>query len=225
MLFPDKAWPFSPYDLESPGRTAKRLLDLAVSASALSAGLPVLAGVALAIWRNMGRPVLFTQERPGYKGRLFTLYKFRTMLPASDDEVWFRTDEERLTPLGRWLRKLSLDELPELWNVFLGEMSLVGPRPLLKEYLPKYTEEENRRHDVKPGITGWAQINGRQDIPFSQRLRLDVWYVDHWSILLDLKILLLTPLVVLKTSGVRPGQNVDEVDDIGLSADRTRTRP
>ena len=217
-------WPLSAADLESPGKLVKRLIDLAGSSLGLALAAPVLGVAAAAILKSMGRPVLFRQERPGYKGKLFTLYKLRTMAPPSEGEVWFRTDAERVTPLGRFLRKWSLDELPELWNVFRGEMSLVGPRPLLKEYLPKYTKEEMRRHDVKPGITGWAQINGRQDLTFSQRLKLDVWYVDNWSLWLDLKILALTPWVVLRRTGVKVGQDVDEVDDIGLSADRVRKR-
>ena len=131
-----------------------------------------------------------------------------------------------MTRVGRFIRKLSLDELPSLWNVLRGEMSLVGPRPLLMEYLPKYTSEQNRRHEVRPGITGWAQVNGRQRIPFSRRLELDVWYVDHWSLMLDIRILFLTFYGLLKPTGVIPGQDVDEIDDLGLSPDRnlkTRT--
>jgi lipopolysaccharide/colanic/teichoic acid biosynthesis glycosyltransferase len=145
------------------------------------------------------------------------MYKFRTMRPAENGEVWFRTDADRLTPLGRLLRKTSIDELPGLWNVLKGEMSLVGPRPLLMEYLPKYTPEQNRRHEVRPGITRWAQVNGRQSIPFSKRLALDVWYVDNWSLGLDVKILAMTIKQAIFGSGVYSGQNVDDVDDLGLA--------
>jgi len=143
------------------------------------------------------------------------------MIPPQG-QIWFRSDEERLTKIGKFLRKSSMDELPGFWNVLKGEMSLVGPRPLLMEYLEKYTPEENRRHDMKPGITGWAQVNGRQTISFSKRLKLDVWYVSNWSLLLDLKILAKTVSIILSSAGVIPGQNVDDVDDIGLSADRQR---
>jgi sugar transferase EpsL len=143
--------------------------------------------------------------------------KFRTMRPARSGEVWFRTDEQRMTRVGRWLRRSSIDELPELWQVLRGEMSLVGPRPLLPEYLPLYTTEQARRHEVRPGITGWAQVQGRQTIPFSRRLALDVWYVDHFSLRLDLRILLLTIRDVVGTRGVLPGQDIDEIDDLGFA--------
>jgi lipopolysaccharide/colanic/teichoic acid biosynthesis glycosyltransferase len=178
--------------------------------------------VGLAVRASLGRGVLFKQVRPGYQAKPFTLNKFRTMRDPNSSQVWFRSDQERLTRLGRLIRKLSIDELPELWNVLRGDMSLVGPRPLLMEYLPKYTAEETRRHDVKPGITGWAQVNGRQGIPFSERLRLDVWYVDNWSLGLDVKILVMTFAQAVRGGGVEPGQNVDDVDDLGLSADRER---
>jgi sugar transferase EpsL len=134
-------------------------------------------------------------------------------------EVWFRSDDERLTRVGRMIRKLSLDELPSLWNVVRGDMSLVGPRPLLMDYLPKYTPEQNRRHQVRPGITGWAQVNGRQTLLFSRRLELDVWYVDNLSVRLDQRILLQTVFQLFAPTGVVPGQNVDDIDNIGLSAD------
>jgi lipopolysaccharide/colanic/teichoic acid biosynthesis glycosyltransferase len=195
---------------------------LAGAGFGLAVTAPVLLGAAAAIRLTMGAPVLFTQRRPGYAGRPFTISKFRTMRTPREGEVWFRSDAERLTALGRFLRRSSIDELPELWNVLRGEMSLVGPRPLLMEYLAKYTAEEGRRHDMPPGITGWAQVNGRQNIPFSERLRLDVWYVDHWSLALDLKILWRTVLGVFRGADVVVGQDVDEVDDIGLSADRER---
>lgn len=200
----------------------KRLFDLAATSVGLVIAAPIVAVTAAAIRASMGSPVLFRQDRPGYQGRPFTLLKFRTMRPPSEGEVWFRSDDARLTRVGRLVRKLSLDELPTLWNVWRGDMSLVGPRPLLMEYLEKYTAEEHRRHDVPPGITGWAQIHGRQSIPFSRRLALDLWYVDHRDLWLDLKTLLATPLGVFGGKGVISGQNVDEVDDLGLSADVKR---
>jgi lipopolysaccharide/colanic/teichoic acid biosynthesis glycosyltransferase len=180
---------------------AKRALDLALSAAALVVLSPVLAAVALAILATDGRPVLFRQERPGLGGRPFTMRKFRTMRAPRADEVWYDTDAQRVTRLGRFLRSTSLDELPELWNVVRGDMSLVGPRPLLAEYLDHYTPEERRRHDVPPGVTGWAAVNGRNALGFRQRLALDVWYVDHWSFWLDLRILALTAWKVVRRSG------------------------
>jgi lipopolysaccharide/colanic/teichoic acid biosynthesis glycosyltransferase len=202
----------------SLARLAKRAIDIAGSAAGLVALSPLLGSAAIAIAATMGRPVLFKHTRPGYKGRPFTLYKFRTMRPPRQGEgVYFRTDADRLTRLGRFLRATSIDELPELFNVLKGDMSLVGPRPLLTEYLAKYTAEQARRHDVPPGITGWAQVHGRQHSRFSQRLVNDVWYVDHWSLWLDAKILALTALDVVRSSGVISGQNVDDVDDLGLA--------
>jgi sugar transferase EpsL len=198
-------------------RFVKRLIDVVGASVGLVLLSPVMAGVAFAVAISMGRPVLFRHDRPGLNGRLFTLYKFRTMRPPREDEVYFRTDEERLTSLGRFLRRASIDELPELWNVLRGEMSLVGPRPLLAEYLTKYTPRHAKRHEVRPGITGWAQVNGRQTIPFSARLDLDVWYVENWSLWLDLKIFAMTARDVFRRSGVIPGQNVDDVDDLGLT--------
>ncbi len=195
----------------------KRTLDVAGALTGLVVFAPVMTAAAGAIALTMGRPILWRHVRPGRHGKPFTMYKFRTMRPAKEGEVWFRTDAERLTPVGRFLRKTSIDELPELWNVLKGDMSLVGPRPLLMEYLPRYTPEQNRRHEVKPGITGWAQVNGRQSIPFSRRIELDVWYVDNWSISLDVKILAMTVKQALFGSGVYSGQNVDDVDDLGLA--------
>lgn len=200
----------------------KRLFDASAAAVGMVLLLPIYALAAAVVLITMGRPVLFLQKRPGLYGKPFTMVKFRTMRPPKPGEVACRTDEQRLTAVGRFLRKTSIDELPELWNVMKGEMSLVGPRPLLIEYLPRYTAEQNRRHHVRPGITGWAQVNGRQNITFSKRLELDLWYVDHWSMLLDLKILLMTGLKVVFGSGVLPGQRVDEVDDLGLSTEITR---
>lgn len=196
----------------------KRILDVLISLPALVILSPLMGGIALLVRWRMGAPVLFRQRRPGLNGKPFTLYKFRSMTDARDAEGNLLPDAERLTALGRFLRKTSLDELPELFNVIKGEMSLVGPRPLLMAYLDRYTPEQFRRHEVRPGITGWAQINGRQTIPFSRRLALDVWYVDHLSLGLDLKILALTIPRALQSRGVVLGQDVAEVDDLGLSA-------
>ena len=181
-------------------------MDISVSSLLLLAlSLPSLI-TALAVRLTMGSPVLFRQTRPGYRGRLFDLLKFRTMTDAVEVGGKTLPDELRLTAIGRFLRRTSLDELPQLWNVLRGDMSLVGPRPLLIEYLPLYTAEQARRHDVRPGITGWAQVNGRNDQSWEERFRLDVWYVDHCSFWLDLKILWLTILRVLRAEGVsRPG--------------------
>ena len=183
---------------------AKRAADLALAGGALLVLSPLLATVALAVWATHGRPILFQQVRPGRGARLFTLYKFRTMRAPRPGEAWFTSSEERLSRFGRVLRTTSLDELPELWNVLQGDMSLVGPRPLLPEYLPEYTPDEQRRHLVRPGITGWAAVNGRNTLPFRERLRLDLWYVDHWSLRLDLRILGLTAWHVLRRSGSAP---------------------
>ena len=166
----------------------KRAFDLLVSLSLLVVLSPIVAAVALVVRLALGRPVLFRQQRPGLRGTPFTLYKFRTMRQATDATPRV-PDAERLTRLGIFLRSTSLDELPELWNVLRGDMSLVGPRPLLMEYLPLYTPEQARRHEVRPGITGWAQVNGRNAISWEEKFRLDVWYVDHHSLLLDLRVL------------------------------------
>jgi sugar transferase EpsL len=173
---------------------------------------PVLAALGAAIRLTMGSPVLFRQLRPGYKGRPFEVLKFRTMKEAPAEV----SDEERLTKLGVLMRQLSLDELPQLWNILRGDMSFIGPRPLLMEFLKWYTPEQMRRHDVKPGVTGWAHVQGRHAILFSKRLELDVWYVDNRSAGLDLKILGLTLLRVLTMRGTQPAQTDAEVDDVGL---------
>ena len=164
----------------------KRVLDLAIIVILAPIWLPVVAIVALLVWVNLGRPVLFAQDRAGLNGRPFTLYKFRTMRTGEG------SDAERLTRFGRFLRAASLDELPELWNVLKGEVSLVGPRPLPVRYMPRYTPEQNRRHEVKPGITGWAQVNGRNALDWETKFRYDVDYVDSQSVWLDLKILWMT---------------------------------
>lgn len=187
-------------------KALKRALDFALSAIALVVLGPVLAVVALLVAIKMGRPVLFRQVRPGLAGRPFAMLKFRTMTDARDAQGELLADEQRLTRFGQWLRRTSLDELPELINVLKGEMSLVGPRPLLMEYLPLYTQAQARRHEVAPGITGWAQVNGRNALDWDDKLALDTWYVEHCSLALDLKILLLTCTKVLKAEGVsQPG--------------------
>ena len=180
----------------------KRLLDIGVSAVALLLGAPLLLVVAVAVRMNLGSPVLFRQQRPGLHGRPFTRVKFRTMRDAIGHDGRPLPDGERLTPFGKLLRSTSLDELPELWNVLRGEMSLVGPRPLLMEYLERYTPEQARRHDVRPGVTGWAQVNGRNALSWEERFRLDVWYVQHRSLRLDLQILTRTLTMVLRRTGV-----------------------
>ena len=180
----------------------KRVFDVVVSAVALTVLAPVMGLTALAVWRMMGRPVLFRHVRPGLHGKPFVMYKFRTMRDLRDAEGKLLPNEARLTPFGRWLRSTSLDELPELLNVLRGEMSLVGPRPLLMEYLERYTPEQARRHEVKPGITGWAQIHGRNNLSWDERFKLDVWYVDNWSLWLDVKILWRTLWVVLRREGI-----------------------
>lgn len=183
-------------------RAVKRLIDTVLAAAVLALAAPVVLVIALAIRVSMGRPVLFRQVRPGLHGRLFCIYKFRTMTDARDAQGRLLPDGERLTLLGRFLRSTSLDELPQLWNVLRGEMSLVGPRPLLPEYLDRYTPEQARRHEVRPGITGWAQVNGRNATTWEERLRQDVWYVDNWSLWLDFKILWMTVVKVLRREGV-----------------------
>ncbi|WP_423839267.1 sugar transferase [Thermus scotoductus] len=180
----------------------KRALDVIGASCALLAFGPVMIYIALRIWREMGSPVLFRQVRPGLYGKPFVMYKFRTMTEARDAEGNLLPDALRLTPFGRWLRSTSLDELPELFNVLMGDMSLVGPRPLLMEYLDRYTPEQARRHEVKPGITGWAQVNGRNALSWEEKFKLDLWYVDNWTIWLDLKILWLTLVKVLGREGI-----------------------
>ena len=180
----------------------KRLFDIISSMAGLILLSPLFAILAIRVRCGMGSPVLFLQSRPGYKGCLFTLYKFRTMRDTTGPDGKLLTDAERLTPLGRWMRKWSLDELPELFNVLKGDMSLVGPRPLLPQYLGRYTPEQARRHMVKPGLTGWAQVNGRNTISWEEKFALDIWYVDHRSFWLDLKILAITAWKVLNREGI-----------------------
>lgn len=182
----------------------KRSLDIAISLTGLLALSPFFLFIAFLISCWLGRPVLFSQNRPGLNGKPFALIKFRTMRNEVDEHGALLPDEQRLTRFGRFLRATSLDELPELWNVLKGEMSLVGPRPLLMEYLPLYDSEQARRHEVRPGITGLAQVCGRNTLSWDDRFKLDVWYVDNQSSWLDIKIMLLTILKVIKRDGVSP---------------------
>jgi lipopolysaccharide/colanic/teichoic acid biosynthesis glycosyltransferase len=180
----------------------KRVIDVAASALGLLVVSPIFLALALLIRVRLGAPVLFRQTRPGLHARPFTIYKFRTMRDARDARGNTLPDADRLPPLGRFLRSTSLDELPELWNVLRGDMSLVGPRPLLMEYLPLYSAEQARRHEVRPGITGWAQVNGRNALGWKDRFALDVEYVDRVSLALDARILLLTMLKVFRREGI-----------------------
>jgi lipopolysaccharide/colanic/teichoic acid biosynthesis glycosyltransferase len=187
-------------------RFSKRLFDLLMTAIGLIIILPLMLVVSILVWIFLGTPILFRQPRPGYKGRPFITYKFRTMTNRTGPDGNLLPDADRLTLFGRFLRSTSLDDLPQLFNVLRGEMSLVGPRPLLMQYLKRYTPEQMRRHDVLPGITGWAQIHGRNALDWENKFRLDVWYVDHWSFWLDLKILFLTPWKVFRREGIsQPG--------------------
>jgi sugar transferase EpsL len=189
----------------------KRGIDVASASIGLVVLSPLLAGTAVTILVTQGRPVFFRHVRPGLDERPFTMVKFRTMRAPLTGEVWYKTDEQRVTRLGRFLRSSSIDELPELWNVLRGDMSLVGPRPLLTEYLDQYTPEQRRRHDIRPGFTGWAVVNGRHALKFEERLVLDVWYVDHWSLALDLRILGMTIMQVLRRSDVDSTQDLNAV--------------
>jgi len=182
----------------------KRIFDLVLCSFSCFVILPVVVIIAMAAFISMGHPIIFKQLRPGKDGKPFYLYKFRTMLELKDDKGNYLPDEKRLTAFGRFLRRYSLDELPELWNVIKGDMSLVGPRPLLMEYIRYYTPEQARRHEIKPGITGWAQINGRNALSWEDKFKLDVWYVDNWSLSLDIKIIVLTIIKVVKGEGVTP---------------------
>lgn len=182
----------------------KRAFDLAAAATILILAAPLLLGAALAVALTMGRPILFRQERPGKDARIFRVFKLRTMHEGRDERGELLPPDERLTRVGSFLRRTSLDELPQLLNVLRGEMSLVGPRPLLVEYLPRYNQRQRRRHEVLPGITGLAQVNGRNAISWQRRLELDAWYVENWSLRLDLHILAQTLQRVLRRDGVEP---------------------
>jgi lipopolysaccharide/colanic/teichoic acid biosynthesis glycosyltransferase len=177
-------------------------MDVVLALAGLALLWPVLAAAALLIRLSMGRPILFRQTRTGIGGRTFTIYKFRTMSGDRDDRGKLLPDDQRLTGAGRLIRNLSLDEFPQLWNVLKGEMSLVGPRPLLPKYLPRYDDFQRRRHEVKPGITGWAQVNGRNAVTWERKFELDVWYVDHRSLWLDCTILWLTLRKVVSREGI-----------------------
>ena len=185
----------------------KRIFDLVLTIPGTILISPFILVIAIILWIKQGWPLIFNQERPGYKGRIFRIYKFRTMRDLRDPNEKLLPDKDRLTGIGKFLRSTSLDELPELINVLRGEMSLVGPRPLLIQYLPRYSSEQARRHDVLPGMAGWAQVNGRNAISWEEKFRLDVWYVDHWSLRLDIKILLMTFGKVLRREGISaPGE-------------------
>lgn len=186
----------------------KRLIDICVAIVLSVLLAPVILLVSLLILIIDGKPILFKQIRPGYLGKPFLIYKFRTMKNVKDQNGKLLPDEHRLTSLGKILRKTSLDELPELWNVLRGDMSLVGPRALLMEYLNRYTAEQARRHEIKPGITGWAQVNGRNALSWEEKFKLDVWYVDNRNLWLDIKILLITFMKVLKMEGISAKDHV-----------------
>jgi sugar transferase EpsL len=185
----------------------KPLFDRVTAALVLVLLSPMLVALALMVRIRLGSPILFRQQRPGHLGKPFTLYKFRTMTESRDARGNLLPDGERLTKLGRFLRNTSLDELPEFFNVLKGDISVVGPRPLLMRYLDRYTPEQMRRHDVRPGITGWAQVNGRNDLTWEDKFALDLWYVDHVSFLLDLRIIFLTLRTIIRREGIsEPGQ-------------------
>lgn len=187
----------------------KRTFDLSIALFCLALLSPLFILVTAVVWAGVGRPIIFKQRRPGLNRKPFTIYKFRTMTNLRDHKGRLLPDERRLTPVGNWLRTYSLDELPQLWNVVKGELSIVGPRPLLMEYLPLYDREQDRRHEVKPGITGWAQVNGRNALSWEEKFALDVWYVDHWSLLLDFKILWMTVVKVLRSEGNSVDDDMD----------------
>lgn len=192
--------------------TVKRLIDIILTILMLMLLSPVLILISILVAWQHGFPILFKQKRPGYRGQIFTIYKFRTMQNLNDRHGNPLPDEKRLTKLGRFLRATSLDELPELFNVLKGEMSLVGPRPLLIAYLPLYNTEQSRRHEMLPGITGWAQVHGRNILTWQEKFAYDVWYVEHWSLWLDLKIIGMTIVKVLRREGIsQPGQATAEL--------------
>lgn len=203
----------------------KRTVDLIAALAMLALAAPVMLVVAVLIYLGMGRPVLFRQLRAGYKGKPFVLIKFRTMREAFGPDGRPLPDARRITRLGRLLRRTSLDELPQIVNVLRGEMSLIGPRPLLVRYLDRYTPEQARRHDVKPGLTGWAQVHGRNALSWEERFALDVWYVDHWSLRLDAKIVLLTIWRVLRGEGISPAGEATMPEFLGSGCRPGTMRP
>jgi sugar transferase EpsL len=197
----------------------KRLLDIFLSAAGLVAAAPIILATALVVRFSMGSPVLFRQKRPGLHGKPFILLKFRTMTEARNKEGNLLPDSQRLTKTGSTIRRFSLDELPQLWNVLKGDLSIVGPRPLLMQYLDRYTPEQARRHEVKPGITGWAQVNGRNALSWEEKFRLDVWYVDHWSLWLDFRILARTLLMVISGKGLTQEGHATMEEFMGTGSD------
>ncbi len=214
--------------LRGPRLAIKRTIDLVGAGTAAILLSPVIVVVALTILIKDGRPILFRQARPGLDGRTFTIYKFRTMRLLRPGEVFYLTDNERLTRLGEFMRRSSLDELPELWNVLRGDMSLVGPRPLLTEYLEKYSPEESRRHSMRPGITGWAAVNGRNALMFKERIKFDVWYVDHWGLWVDARIVGMTLWQVIRRQGVSTTEDLAlgfPLPDVNENAASTESSP
>jgi lipopolysaccharide/colanic/teichoic acid biosynthesis glycosyltransferase len=212
---------------EQHGRAAlalKRLLDLVVAAAALVALSPLMALIGLVVRLKLGSPVFFRQQRPGLDGRPFNLVKFRTMTDQRTARGSLLPDADRLPPFGRWLRTTSLDELPELWNVLKGDMSLVGPRPLLMHYLPLYSADEARRHEVRPGLTGWAQINGRNAISWPEKFAHDLWYIDNWSLGLDFRILATSVLSVLSGRGVTAAASATMPEFTGSNESHRQSR-
>ena len=201
---------------KSVNSKSKRLIDIATGALGIMLFSIIIFLTAIFIYITMGRPIFFVQTRPGLNEKLFKLWKFRTMKTPGNGEEWIFSDEDRITPIGKIIRKYSIDELPQFWNLLKGDLSLVGPRPLLKEYLPVYTKRQRHRHDVKPGITGWAQINGRNKLSLSERRELDVWYVENWSIALDIKIIFKTMGQVITGKDVVVVSKMSSVDDQGF---------
>jgi lipopolysaccharide/colanic/teichoic acid biosynthesis glycosyltransferase len=200
------------------GMALRRFVDLLVATISLLLLSPMLLLISLVVWLRLGRPILFCQQRPGLHGQSFTLIKFRTMADIRDSQGNLLPDSARLTPLGRFLRTTSLDELPELFNVLKGDMSLVGPRPLLMEYLDRYTPTQMRRHEVKPGITGWAQVHGRNNLTWEEKFALDLWYVDHQSVWLDFKTIALTIWKILGREGINPSGQDSMPEFLGKEA-------
>lgn len=207
--------------------TLKDIVDRLLAAMLLILFTPLIVLIALAIYPTMGSPIIFVQPRPGQGGKIFNFYKFRSMTDARDLEGHLLPDGDRLTKLGRWLRRTSLDEIPQLLNILKGEMSFVGPRPLLVEFLDYYTPEQSRRHAMKPGITGWAQVNGRNALSWMEKCALDVWYVDHHSLGLDLKILALTIGKVLKQEGISSAESfaISQQQIAAVKAQRLESQP
>jgi sugar transferase EpsL len=216
--------PATPWMTHALQRAIKRSIDVIGASIGVVVFSPVLAASAAAIRITMGSPVLFKQTRPGLGAKPFQLWKFRTMTnsPNHDHPVDPQSDAQRLTPLGRWLRDSSIDELPQLFNVLRGEMTLIGPRPLLMQYLPRYSPEQARRHEMPPGITGWAQINGRNSLSWDEKFALDVWYIDHWSLLLDAKILWMTVDRVLRRTDVSSAGHATMPEFLGPSQHTSR---